>query len=145
VLIPVGGSYTNLPELLLLKLLPLSDHHSHFWTATFDFTTFFMLPFFAWAAPFFFYSLAVLCILWYLQESHCALCLQFPTKLYASFMLIITLLSIKVLLYRYIHFKLQQLVAKWRGGKMKLLNRKVCLPKKVQSKTNIETKNISRL
>jgi len=24
----------------LLKILPLSDHHSHFWAATFDFTTF---------------------------------------------------------------------------------------------------------
>jgi len=43
----------NLPELLLLKILPLSDHHSHFWAATFDFTTFFMLLFFAWAASFF--------------------------------------------------------------------------------------------
>ena len=32
-------------ELLLLKILPLSDHHSHFWAATFDFTTFFMLLF----------------------------------------------------------------------------------------------------
>ena len=37
---PVGGGYTNSPELLLLKILPLSDHHSHFWAATFDFTTF---------------------------------------------------------------------------------------------------------
>ena len=45
--------FTNSPELLLLKNLPLSDHHSHFWAATFDFTTFFMLPFFAWAASFF--------------------------------------------------------------------------------------------
>jgi len=55
---PVGGGNTNSPKLLLLKILPLSDHHSHFWAATFDFTTFFMLPFFAWATPFF-YSLAV--------------------------------------------------------------------------------------
>ena len=45
--------FTNSPELLLLKILPLSDHHSYFWAATFDFTTFFMLLFFAWAAPFF--------------------------------------------------------------------------------------------
>ena len=41
----VGGGNTNLPEMLLLKFLSLSDHHSHFWAATFDFTTFFMLPF----------------------------------------------------------------------------------------------------
>ena len=27
-------------ELLLLKILPLSDHHNHFCAATFDFTTF---------------------------------------------------------------------------------------------------------
>ena len=31
--------FTNSPELLLLKILPLSDHHSHFWAAIFDFTT----------------------------------------------------------------------------------------------------------
>jgi len=37
--------FTNSPELLLLKILPISDHHSHFWAATFDFTTFFMLLF----------------------------------------------------------------------------------------------------
>jgi len=37
--------FTNSPELLLLKILPLSDHHSHFWAVTFDFTTFFMLLF----------------------------------------------------------------------------------------------------
>jgi len=43
----------NLPKLLLLKIFPLSDHHSHFWAATFDFATFFMLLFFVWAAPFF--------------------------------------------------------------------------------------------
>jgi len=42
---PVGGVNTNLPEMLLLKFLPLSDHRSHFWATTFDFTTFFMLPF----------------------------------------------------------------------------------------------------
>jgi len=37
----VGRGNTNLPELFLLKTLRAS---------TFDFTTFFMLPFFAWAA-----------------------------------------------------------------------------------------------
>ena len=37
---PIGGGNTNSPELLLLKILPLSDHHDHFWAATFDFTTF---------------------------------------------------------------------------------------------------------
>jgi len=42
---------TNLPE-LLLKILSLSYHHSHFWAATFDFTTFFMLSFWAWATLF---------------------------------------------------------------------------------------------
>ena len=47
----------KLPELLLLKILPLSDHHSQFWAATFDFTTFFMLPFLH--GPHLFYSLAV--------------------------------------------------------------------------------------
>ena len=46
------------PEMLLLKFLPLSDHHSHFWAATFDFTTFFMLPFLH-GPHLFFYSLAV--------------------------------------------------------------------------------------
>jgi len=45
---PTGNRHRNSPELLLLKILPLSDHHSHFWAATFDFTTFF-----AWAIPFF--------------------------------------------------------------------------------------------
>jgi len=40
---PTGNRHQNSPE-LLLKILPLSDHHSHFWAATFDFTTFFMLP-----------------------------------------------------------------------------------------------------
>ena len=44
---------SNLPEFLLLKLLPLSYHHSHFWAATLDFTTFLCCLFFAWAAPFF--------------------------------------------------------------------------------------------
>jgi len=49
---PVGGGNTNLPEMLLLKILPLSDHHNHFWAATFDSTTLFMLPFFALATLF---------------------------------------------------------------------------------------------
>ena len=31
----------NLPELLLLKFLPLTYHHSHFLAATLDFTSFF--------------------------------------------------------------------------------------------------------
>jgi len=42
---PVGGGNKNLPEMFSLKFLPLSDHYSHFWAITFDFTTFFMLPF----------------------------------------------------------------------------------------------------
>jgi len=42
---PTGNWHQNSPEMLLLKFLPLSDNHSHFWAATFDFTTFFMLPF----------------------------------------------------------------------------------------------------
>jgi len=37
---PTGNRHQNSLELLLLKILPLSDHHSHFWAATFDFTTF---------------------------------------------------------------------------------------------------------
>ena len=35
------GGNTNFPEFLLLKILPLCYHCSHFWAATFDFTTFF--------------------------------------------------------------------------------------------------------
>ena len=31
---------TNLPEFLILKILPLSYHPSHFWATTLDFTTF---------------------------------------------------------------------------------------------------------
>jgi len=50
--------FTNLPELLLLKFLPLSDRHSHFWAATFDFITFFHAAFFCMGRTFF-YSLAV--------------------------------------------------------------------------------------
>ena len=85
------------------------------------------------------YLIVLLC---YLQESHCAVYLQFPTQLYASFMLIITLLYTKALLYRYIHCKLQQLVAKWRGGKMKLLNRKACLPKRSNAKQKLRPKTL---
>ena len=40
---PTGNRHQD--ELLVLKVLPLSDYHSHIWAATFDFTTFFMLPF----------------------------------------------------------------------------------------------------
>jgi len=46
----------NSSELLLLKILPLSYHHSHFWAATLNFT-----PFFALAAPFL-YNLASLAV-----------------------------------------------------------------------------------
>jgi len=56
--LPTGNQHQNSPEMLLLKFFPLSDHHSHFWAATFDFTTFFMLPFFCMGRTFF-YSLAV--------------------------------------------------------------------------------------
>jgi len=54
---PTGNWYQNSPE-MLLKFFPLSNHHSHFWAATFDFTTFFHATFFAWVTPFF-NSLAV--------------------------------------------------------------------------------------
>ena len=55
-----GESNTNLPELLLLKLLPLSYHHSHFLAATSDFRfhVFFTIAFLG--ATHFFYSWAVL-------------------------------------------------------------------------------------
>ena len=42
---PTGNRHQNSPESLLLKILPLSKNHSHFWASTFDFTTFFMRPF----------------------------------------------------------------------------------------------------
>ena len=42
----------NSPELLLLKFLPLTYHHSHFLAATLDFTSFFTMAFLG-AAPFF--------------------------------------------------------------------------------------------
>ena len=48
----------NSPELLLLKFLPLTYHHSHFLAATLDFTSFFIVTFLR--AALFFYSLAVL-------------------------------------------------------------------------------------
>ena len=48
----------NLPELSLLKFLPLTYHHSHFLAATLDFTSFFTIAFLR--AAHFFYSLAVL-------------------------------------------------------------------------------------
>ena len=51
-------SAPNSPELLLLKFLPLTYHHSHFLAATLDFTTFFTIAFLR--AALFFYSLAVL-------------------------------------------------------------------------------------
>ena len=46
------------PELLLLKFLPLTYHHSHFLAATLDFTSFFTIAILR--AVLFFYSLAVL-------------------------------------------------------------------------------------
>ena len=46
----------NLPELSLLKFLPLTYHHSHFLAATLDFTSFFTIAFLR--AAHFFYSLA---------------------------------------------------------------------------------------
>jgi len=52
---PTGNCHQD--ELLVLKVLPLSDYHSHIWAATFDFTTFFMLPF--CMGHTFFYSLVV--------------------------------------------------------------------------------------
>ena len=40
----VGGN-TNSPELSLLKIIPLTYHHSHFLAATLDFTSFFAIAF----------------------------------------------------------------------------------------------------
>jgi len=40
-----GEGNTNLPELSLLKILPLAYHHSHFLAATLDFTSFFTMVF----------------------------------------------------------------------------------------------------
>ena len=39
--VPIDKAATNSPELLLLKILPLTYHHSHFLAATLDFTSFF--------------------------------------------------------------------------------------------------------
>jgi len=47
-------TWRNSPELLLLKFLPLAYHHSHFLTATLDFTSFFTT-----GAAHFFYNWAV--------------------------------------------------------------------------------------
>jgi len=44
-------SNLNDPYILYCMILPLSDHHSHFWAATFD-IHFFHAAFFDWAAPF---------------------------------------------------------------------------------------------
>ena len=50
--------HKNSPELLFLKFVPLTYHHSHLLAATLDFTSFFTIAFLR--AAFFFYSLAVL-------------------------------------------------------------------------------------
>ena len=60
VLFPLTGNWhQNSPDFFLLKFLPLSDHRSHFWATTIDFTTYFMLL--VCMGCNFFYSLAVLC------------------------------------------------------------------------------------
>jgi len=41
----VAAKTTNSPELSLLKILPLANHHSHFLAATLDFTSFFTMAF----------------------------------------------------------------------------------------------------
>ena len=41
----VRSWHKNLPELSLLKFLPLIYHHSHFLAATLDFTSFFTIAF----------------------------------------------------------------------------------------------------
>ena len=56
----------NLPELSLLKFLPLTYHHSHFLAATLDFTSFFTIAFLR--AAHFFYSLAVLDLVTHYSE-----------------------------------------------------------------------------
>ena len=48
-LVPLGQLAQNSPELLLLKFLPLTYHHSHFLAATLDFTSLFTIAF-SWAA-----------------------------------------------------------------------------------------------
>ena len=42
---PLGQLAQNSPELLLLKFLPLTYHHSQFLAATLDFTSFFTIAF----------------------------------------------------------------------------------------------------
>ena len=42
---PLGQLAQNSPELLLLKILPLTYDHSHFLAATLDFTSFFTIAF----------------------------------------------------------------------------------------------------
>ena len=61
-LVPIPSEVwsTNLPELLLLKILPLSYHHSHFWAAILDFTTSFMLFFLD--GPHLFLKLGCFCV-----------------------------------------------------------------------------------
>ena len=44
-LVPLGQLAQNSPELLLLKFLPLTYHHSHILAATLDFTSFFTIAF----------------------------------------------------------------------------------------------------
>ena len=43
--VPIDQAAPNSPELLLLKFLPLTYHHSHFLAATLDFTSFFTIAF----------------------------------------------------------------------------------------------------
>ena len=42
---PIGQLAQNSPEFSLLKFLPLTYHHSHFFAATLDFTSFFTIAF----------------------------------------------------------------------------------------------------
>jgi len=42
---PSEATYINFPELSLLKFLILTYHHSHFFAATLDFTSFFTMAF----------------------------------------------------------------------------------------------------
>ena len=51
--VPIDQVAPNSPELLLLKFLPLTCHHSHFLAATLDFTSFFTIAFFKGRTPFF--------------------------------------------------------------------------------------------
>ena len=56
--VPIDQAAPNSPELLLLKFLPLTYHHSHYLAATLDFTSFVTIAFLR--AAHLFYSLAVL-------------------------------------------------------------------------------------